>query len=292
MKSGNRYSRQQTTRVSTRPSSAASAWTGVATDHERKEEVEATKDVADIVTDLLQDEENRPSAGMVLQCLEVVLMKLHSESPARLAAEMDRLLPPVASSTAEEIKAGKQHRPRLLKEVEELQERICENRTALKLAEQRCSEQDVQHYRLTERSNQKLEEGLKQRDLEEEKLRVATELYQTFQKKFVEQAEKRSKEHWTQRQLILHETEALTVDLSRLRREYEQEKHAVSKLTEEVKELNHNHGVGLHQIADLQEMEELQGQLEAKRAALQDEMQILLGQGTRSRTTMTLSKPA
>eukprot|EP00435_Cladocopium_sp_Y103_P058651 s474_g20.t1 len=35
MKSGNRYSRQQTTRVSTRPSSAASAWTGVATDHER-----------------------------------------------------------------------------------------------------------------------------------------------------------------------------------------------------------------------------------------------------------------
>ena len=30
------------------------------------------------------------------------------------------------------------------------------------------------------------------------------------------------------------------------------------------------------QIADLQEMEELQGQLEAKRAALQDEMQILL----------------
>lgn len=290
MKSGNRYSRQQTTRVSTRPSSVASGWTGAHTDHDRKEEVEATKDVADIVTDLLQDEENR-SAGMVLQCLEVVLMKLHSESPARLAAEMDRLLPPVASSTAEEIKAGKQHRPRLLKEVEELQERLRENRTALNLAEQRRSEQDVQHYRLTERSNQKLEEGLKQRDLEEEKLRLATELYQTFQKKFQEQAEKKSKEHRTQRQLILHETEALTVDLSRLRREYEQEKHAVRKLTEEVKELTHNHGVGIHQIADLQEMEELQGQLEAKRAALQDEMQILLGQGPRSRTTMTLSKP-
>lgn len=290
MKSGNRFSREQTTRVSTRPSSVASAWTGAPTDHERRKEVEATKDVADIVTDLL-DEENRPSAGMVLQCLEVVLMKLHSESPARLAAEMDRLLLPVATSTADEIQAGKQHRPRLLKEVEELQERLRENRTALTLAERRRSEQDVQHYRLTERSNQKLEEGLKQRDLEEEKLRSATDLYQTFQKKFLEQAEKRSKEHWTQRQLILHETEALTTDLSRLRREYEQEKHAVRKLTEEVQELTHKHGVGLHQVADLQEMEELQGQLEAKRAALQDEMQLLLGQGPRSRTTMTVSKP-
>eukprot|EP00490_Sorites_sp_Unknown_P021688 CAMPEP_0114692242 /NCGR_PEP_ID=MMETSP0191-20121206/67727_1 /TAXON_ID=126664 /ORGANISM="Sorites sp." /LENGTH=52 /DNA_ID=CAMNT_0001984419 /DNA_START=15 /DNA_END=170 /DNA_ORIENTATION=- len=42
----------------------------------------------------------------------------------------------------------------------------------------------------------------------------------------------------------------------------------------------HLHSVALLQIADLNEMEDRQGQLEAKRAELQDEMQILLGQGS------------
>jgi len=293
-----RYSRR--TRASTRPSSVASAWT-VPEIHARKEEVDATKDVADIVRSLLhadavaEDAERPPppSATMVLQCLEVVMMKLQSEAPARLAAQMDRLLEPVASSAAQEIQAGKQHRPRLLKEVEELQERLQYYRTALDAAKHRSSELDLQHHRLLELSQEKLDEGVKKCHLEEEQVRLATELYQMFQKKSLEQAERRQQEQRTQRQLISNGVEGLTGGIARLRREYDVEKQAVRKLKEEVAQLAHERDVALLQIADLQEMELLSNQLEAKRAELQDEMTVLLGQGGRraTRTTIAALKP-
>ncbi|CAK9049403.1 unnamed protein product, partial [Durusdinium trenchii] len=250
----------------------------------RREQEVPTKDVAQIVKDLLEPEgvcevpAARPNskAAMVLQCLEVVLMKLQSESPARLAARLELLLGPVTEHAALEIKVCKEHRPRLLDDVEVLQERLRDYQEKLKVMQQRQFDQKERVYRESERSRSKLEEGLRLKNLEEEELRTAAELYQLEHQKSCEVAELQSQEQSTRRQLIFTEMEALTAKLSRLRKEYELEKQALSKLQQEVAQMEHQKRVAALQIADLPEMEEWGKQLEAKRARLQEEMTVLL----------------
>eukprot|EP00913_Durusdinium_trenchii_P013674 g12840.t1 len=288
----------------------------------RREQEVPTKDVAQIVKDLLEPEgvcevpAARPNskAAMVLQCLEVVLMKLQSESPARLAARLELLLGPVTEHAALEIKDGgplktafhqmiwslplqvcKEHRPRLLDDVEVLQERLRDYQEKLKVMQQRQFDQKERVYRESERSRSKLEEGLRLKNLEEDSWAILTARKSC--------APPRSCISWsirslvrlpnfslrsrgrawpiqsTRRQLIFTEMEALTAKLSRLRKEYELEKQALSKLQQEVAQMEHQKRVAALQIADLPEMEEWGKQLEAKRARLQEEMTVLLAHG-------------
>ncbi|CAJ1356890.1 unnamed protein product [Effrenium voratum] len=247
-----------------------------------------TKDVPEIVTDLLDGDSQRDdamSAAMVLQCIEVVLTKIQ-RTPGRVL-HLERLLAPVASAAARELQVGKQRRPHLLSVVEVNQERLQQHLAAQARSAERRSEQERSFRLLYEELDHRLEEAAQRRGHEEALLRSCGERLAELQQRRAEALEKRRQEQANRRALLHFTQEATLSHLATLRSSYDQEMQEIGQIKEEGALLAHQKSVALLEIADLPEMEDLASSLEAKRASLQEEMQMLLASSSgRNRASM------
>ncbi|CAE7300040.1 unnamed protein product, partial [Symbiodinium sp. CCMP2456] len=252
---------------------------------QRREQQEPTKDVADIVTELLspaQQPSAARSSARVLECLEVALAKLDREPAWRLAGSgfFDRTVGSMVAAILAEIEAFRADRPWLASGVEAFQERLQQFTSLQAEEEARWKDEDilscanlgtlgccerlalVDFCQQLEKSRAELQEAARCQRIEEDQMQTTRATLQALQQRAHEAEEMRLQEQQRQREQLLEYKDGLRHLLGKLREEYDQDMAALKQVQEEEQKLEYAHKLTMVEVADLSELEEALAKLE------------------------------
>eukprot|EP00931_Biecheleriopsis_adriatica_P060401 TRINITY_DN36274_c0_g1_i2.p1 TRINITY_DN36274_c0_g1~~TRINITY_DN36274_c0_g1_i2.p1 ORF type:complete len:314 (-),score=80.30 TRINITY_DN36274_c0_g1_i2:23-964(-) len=207
------------------------------------------------------------SAAMVVECLEVALLKLQSQPAWRMAGSgfLERTLTSVADASCAQIQANRAKSIELVKQVEDWQAQLKSSEAKLQLTRTTWAAQQARFCEAAEVSKTALQGALDRQVTEKKLLEETRAQQQQLESTAGEALREKRKAQSEQRSAILSKREAVASQLEAARAEHAREQQELDELLAESGRVKKAIQVSEVEVEEMPEMEERLANLKEKR---------------------------